>query len=179
MTITITESEMNFGPYLRDICFHIEASNTYNRIKQNVKMAEFLLLKARIRKPPILLIVEAKTSAPHPDNTPDFTEYINEIREKLVNAFSLYWASRLGRHNQAKAELPVGYRTLELSQVEVRLVLVIKNLRGSHLNDVQDKLTKALRPAVKTWSLGPTPVVVLNEQGAIDKGLVNTGQTTP
>ena len=44
-TRTITESGMKFGPFNKDEFFHIEKSKIYRNIQENVKIAEFLLLK--------------------------------------------------------------------------------------------------------------------------------------
>ena len=50
-TSAIVESSMHFGPYEEGHCFHIEASPCYQRIKKDVRMAEFLLLKTRKKRP--------------------------------------------------------------------------------------------------------------------------------
>ena len=70
--ITITESDMHFGPFERDQCFHIEGSKVYRDIQDGVKMAEFLLLRANdstSNNNSAIWIVEAKSSAPHPVNS--------------------------------------------------------------------------------------------------------------
>jgi len=54
---------MNFGPYEKTNIFHIEKSNTYKKIHNGVRMAEFLLLPPERNE---ILIIEAKTSAPNP-----------------------------------------------------------------------------------------------------------------
>jgi hypothetical protein len=124
-TQPIIESKMTFGPYPKGRCFYIEKSNCYTAIQEYVQMAEFLLVKTRKGKP-VMWVVEAKSSTPHPQTQPNFDDFIAEIREKLVNAFSLGWASCLGRHQHAVAELPDSFRALNLSQVDVKFVLVIK-----------------------------------------------------
>jgi len=130
-TQPIVESEMTFGPYPDGQCFYIEQSNTYADIQQGVKMAEFLLLRIDNGKPPVLWVVEAKSSTPRPETQPNFDEFIADIREKLVNAFSLGWASCLQRHQQAEAELPDPFKALDLSQTGVRFVLVINGYQES------------------------------------------------
>lgn len=114
-TQPIVESGMSFGPYPDGRCFYIEKSNTYADIQQDVRMAEFLLLRAGNGKPPVLWVVEAKSSTPRPETQPNFDAFIAEIREKLVNAFSLGWACCLNRHQQAESELPAPFKALDLS----------------------------------------------------------------
>ena len=166
-TITIDESGMTFGPYPSGHCFHIEKSALYTDIRQGVKMAEFLLLHTDIDRPAMLWVVEAKSSSPRPKNEPDFSQFIMEVREKWVNALSLTLASRLGRHRQAEAKLPGPFKTLDLSQFDVRFVLVINGHRKSWLPPIQAALQKSLRPLVRTWNFSPTSVVVLNDALAL------------
>jgi len=50
--IHIHESQMNFGPFQNERCFHIERSEVYQRIQHGVQVSEFLLLKTKQGKPP-------------------------------------------------------------------------------------------------------------------------------
>ncbi|MBF0549075.1 MAG: hypothetical protein HQK60_00940 [Deltaproteobacteria bacterium] len=176
-TQPIGESKMTFGPYPDGHCFYIEKSATYQKIQQGVKMAEFLLLRFSHGKPPVVWVVEAKESAPHPETEGDetkagFDKFIADVREKLVNAFSLCVASCLKRHAQAEEELPEPYKALDLSDVGVRFVLVIKNHKDDWLDPIRDALRKSFQATVKTWALSPTSVVVLNEVLARQHGLI-------
>ena len=171
-TQAIVESGMTFGPYPDGQCFHIEKSSTYADIQQGVKMAEFLLLRSDFKKPPVLWVVEAKSGTPRPETQPNFDAFITDIREKMINAFSLGWASCLKRQQQAKAELPEPFKELDLSRIGVRFVLVINGYKESWLAPIQEALKKALQPTAKTWRFGPTPVVVLNEVLAKKYGLI-------
>ena len=172
-TIAIDESGMTFGPYPSERCFHIEKSALYTDIRQGVKMAEFLLLRADSDRPATLWVVEAKSSSPRPKNDPDFGQFIMEIREKWLNALSLILASLLGRHQQAGAELPGPFELLDLSQFDVRFVLVINGHPKDWLSPIQDALRQSLRPVVKTWRFAPTSVVVLNEELASKRQLIS------
>ena len=173
-TQPIFESGMTFGPYPEGRFFYIEKSDCYETIWENVKMAEFLLLRTEKRSP-IIWIVEAKSSAPNPKTQPKFDNYIDEIREKLINALSLGWASCLKRHEKAEAELPEDFKTLNLSQVEVKFVLVIKGYREEWLPKIQHFLWIALRPTIKCWAFAPNSVMVLNDALAQQKGLIFSG----
>ena len=163
---------MTFGPFLQEECFPIEKSNVYKSIRQDVKMAEFLLFKGGDGN--TVWVVEAKSSAPQPKTQPNFQNFLSEILEKWVNAFSLTWASRLGRHQQAEPELPDRFKSFDLSKAEVRCVLVIKGFPKQWLPPLQETLGKNLRPFAKTWRFGSTPVAVLNEADAIKHGLIRT-----
>lgn len=164
MTIEpIIESGMTFGPYPAGQCFHIEKSKTYAAIQSGVKMAEFLLLRMDSGKASALWVVEAKSSSPRQETQPNFDEFIAEVREKLVNAFSLGWASCLKRHDQADEELPEPFKELDLSQSGVRFILVINGHPEAWLPPLQEALQKALRSTIKTWRFGPNSVVVINE----------------
>lgn len=171
-TQAIIESGMTFGPYPEGRCFYVEKSDTYAAIQNHVKMAEFLLLRTGHAKPPVLWVVEAKSSTPRPETQPNFDDFIAEIQEKLVNAFSLVWASCLRRHQQAEAELPDSFKMLDLSQAEVKFVLVINGHQEGWLPPLQDALGIALRSTVKTWSFGPTAVAVINDEIAKQFGLI-------
>ncbi|MCY4046863.1 MAG: hypothetical protein OXF42_01970 [Candidatus Dadabacteria bacterium] len=160
---TITESGMKFGPYQSDCFFQIEKSDAYAAVREGVKIADFLLLQQST-----LLVVEAKSSVSNPETQggEDFDKNIADICEQLINAFSLGWASRLGRHPKSAKELPKAFKNLDLRTVQVRFVLVIKAHKEEWLSRVNEVMKKALRPTVKTWGLGPNSVLVLNDKGA-------------
>ncbi|PNU19870.1 hypothetical protein C2E25_09980 [Geothermobacter hydrogeniphilus] len=171
-TSPIIESGMTFGPYPEGHCFYIEKSATYKNVQQGVRMAEFLLFRLDNGKPPVILVIEAKSSTPRPETQPNFDAFIEEIREKLVNAFSLGVASCLKRHLQAEEELPEPFKTLDLSAAEFRFVLVVNGHQEAWLPPIQEALKKSLHPAVKTWALPPTSVAVINDELARQHGLI-------
>ncbi|MXZ82628.1 MAG: hypothetical protein F4Z10_02845 [Synechococcus sp. SB0666_bin_14] len=176
--IPITESGMDFGPFAQDECFHVEESKAYKAIQDGVKMAEFLLLRANdstSNNNAAIWIVEAKSSSPRPDNpSGDFGRFIDEIKQKLVNALSLGLACVLGRHPQAETELPSAFKNISLSRVQVKFVVVIKGRSDDTLSPITDALKKALHPTIKTWAFDPASVIVLNEALAREYGLINT-----
>jgi hypothetical protein len=142
MTIEpIIESGMTFGPYPEGDCFYIEKSKTYQEIQNGVKMAEFLLL--RPQDEPMVWIVEAKSSTPHPKNS-SFDTFIREIQEKLTNALTLSVATCLKRHSTC-GELPNSFQTLDLKKARFRLILVIKGHRKEWLPPLQDALAQSTK----------------------------------
>lgn len=182
-TDAILESGMRFGPYPAGQCFYIEKSQSYKRIEEGVQIAEFLLLHQKAGQPPVVWIIEAKSSSPNPANPVDFPQYIDDIRCKLTNAFLLCIAARLNRHNapaDAPAnELPAPFQALDLQHTGFRFVLVINGHKEEWLAPVQEALSLALKPVVKTWVLPPFSVVVLNHDLAAQNGLVTPATTTP
>jgi len=159
-TEPIIESGRTFGPYPEGHCFPIEKSETYQKIKEGVKIAEFLLLHSEDDS--IVWIVEAKQSSPRPETQPNFDDFLLEIQEKLTNALTLSVATCLKRHSTYE-ELPNSFQTLDLEKASFRLILVIKGHQEAWLPPLQDALKKALNPTIKTWNLSATSVVVLND----------------
>ena len=171
--IHIHESQMNFGPFQNERCFHIERSEVYQRIQHGVQVSEFLLLKTRQGKPPVVWVVEAKSSSPRPDNKVPFDKFIQEIKSKMINAFSLTLASCLKRHEKAKDKLPEHFQNMDLAITNFRFVLVIQGHPEAWLHPIKDALAKEFQAMAKTWALSPNSVAVLNKKMAIEHGLVS------
>lgn len=171
MSKTINESGMSFGPYADNDCFEIESSALYRRIEVGVKMVEFALIRRSAAKPVSVWLVEAKKSSPRPETQPDFDSFVDEIRQKLCNGLQTLFAARLERHPEASTELPLGFRALSLKE-EVRLVLVINGHQDAWLVPIQEALSLALKTVIQTFGLGPTSVIVLNDEMARSKGLI-------
>lgn len=173
MSKTIVESGMTFGPFSDDDCFELEKSAMYQNIQQGVRMAEFALIRRSEKRPPVVWLVEAKSSSPRPTTQPSFDEFIDEICQKLTNALHLLLAAKLGRHAQDKNDLPVGFQSLTL-QEPFKLVLVIKNHQEAWLPPLQDALTKPFAVLCKTFGLKPTSVAVINGEKAHSLGLIQS-----
>lgn len=171
-TQPIEESGMVFGPFPDGHCFRIEHSTIYRNIQENVKIADFLLLKPKKGSHPTIWVVEAKSSSPRELSD----TFINEIREKWVNALSLCLAACLKRHNAAEAELSKPFLSLNLSTIDVRFILVINGHKDRWLKPLNSELETALRPTIKTWAFSPPSVSVLvwNEHLAQKRGLIRT-----
>ena len=161
--IYFNESGMRFGPYHKDQVFDIEHSRLYASISHaDVKTVEFVFL--RNDSSLTFEVVEAKSSAPK-----ETDEFTREIREKFVNTITLCWATVLKRHPRFHEELPLRIREMNLPQVRVRLILVIKNHQWDWLPPVQDALRKAMRSTMKTWGFLHDDVLVFNEEMARQK----------
>jgi hypothetical protein len=169
--ITIPESGMTFGPYQEDKCFCVENSATYKKM-EGITIAEFMLLQSQKGRP-VIWIVEAKSSSPRPVPAEKFDNFIDEIRQKLINAMSLWFAAKLQRHPSMNDELSDDFKSLDLSTVDFRLILVINGHQESWLPPLQEALRKALHATVKTWALSPSAVVVMNHELAYQSQLIS------
>lgn len=165
-TITILESGMKFGPFQLDECFYIEKSKIYQNIQQNLMMAEFLWLKQQKSQAKVW-VVEAKSSVPREHDV-----YMNEVKDKLVNAFTLTLSSVLGRHEIGKNELPALFKKLKLSSVQFGFVLVINGVPQAYLSALQDALQLKLKSTLKVWALEANSVLVLNNEIAKQYGFI-------
>jgi hypothetical protein len=177
------ESGMLFA-FAESECFRIEKSSLYDSVNrgsdknEGVKIAEFLLMRNKTHHEDQIWVIEAKSSSPRPETQPGFDGFIAEIREKLVNAFSLYIAACLNRHSEADKELPASFRNIHLTKTNVRFFLVINGHKESWLPPLQEALSKALRVTIKIWGLSPTSVAVINDEMAKSKtyGLIRVAQ---
>lgn len=170
--VRIKESGMDFGPFPEQQVWPVERSPLYKSIEEGVRIAEFVLLRPDSASPPRAWIVEAKSSSPRPETQPDFNGFIEEIRAKLSNAFTLTVATRLGRFDDNLAKLPAALQVVDPSALQFVFVLVIKNHPNDWLIPIQAALAKAMKGLIKSWNLPPTSVAVLNAEGAKRRGLI-------
>lgn len=170
-TDVIFESGMRFGPYPAGQCFYIEKSECYKKVREGVRMAEFLLLRQQ-KDGPTVWVVEAKSSSPRPETQPDFREFIDEICSKFTNGLLLAVAAHLRRHPAAESEYPADFKAQDLRMQGFRFVLVINGHKEEWLEPLQSALSLALKPIVKTWTLPATSVAVLNHELAREYGLI-------
>ena len=68
------------------------------------------------------------------------------------------------------------FKSLNLSEVDVKFVLVINGHQEGWLPPLQEALRNALRSTVKCWAFSPTAVVVINEALAQQYGLIPPAQ---
>lgn len=170
--ITIRESEMNFGPFPEENVFRIENSNAYmRRLRPNgVKSCEFLL-----RKESKLLFVEAKKTCPKQlesgssdEQIRKYNEYIQEITQKMRDSINLYTSMLLHRNGDDELSSPLKLESLE--NIDLILVLVVKNSQKEWLAPFSDKLTNVLRSEMRIW--GIRSFLLLTEDQAREKKLV-------
>lgn len=103
--------------------------------------------------------MEAKKSSPRPDNHVDFSEFINEISEKMINGISLLFATILRRHGASEEILPESMLSVDLSQCKVRYILVINGHTREWLPPIQDALRKSLLSTLTSVSFDTRSLV--------------------
>lgn len=161
MAITIPESGMTFGPFPDEHCFHIEKSKIYDKLKNGLQIAEFLLIQPDKNK---LLVVEAKSGSPdpaNPESKESFDDYITKVSQKLLNAFILGLALCLERHVNNKDDISICFKKITHDSVKVILLLVINGHKKEWLIPITEALQRKLKSIGKTW---PLEVYAINEK---------------
>lgn len=170
MGVIIPESDMQFGEYREDQVFQIEKCSQYtSKLRQNgIKSCEFILLRGNK-----LYFVEAKKSCPN-QITAESTEekiikYKNEIQEivlKMKHSLTLYANILLKRYSIQG--LPDKLK--DISDLEIRLVLVVKNAEKAWLAPFQDVFRRELKDEMKIWKI--PDFIVINEEKAREKRFI-------
>lgn len=167
MSISISESGMNFGPFSKDKIFPIETSPLFTQLGKGLKIAEFVLLREFADKPQEAWVVEAKSSAPK-----EHAEYVEDIRQKFTNSVQLTFAACLNRHRNAADMLPAGFLNLDLENCVIKCILVIRNFPKAWLDPLQKTLTREMSSVTKTMGFKPGSVVVINDEMARERKLI-------
>jgi hypothetical protein len=155
----ITESGMYFIP---DNTFHIEKSDPYCKISnKSIRSVEFLRIKDGK-----LLLIEAKSSFPHPQNLERFHEEIDRILDKFTHSLNLLSSMLVG---VAEKDFPDDFDPLGKGKLSLMFVLVINNT-AVKCGKVQAALWKALPTYFKKiWK--PTLLVIDHETATWRSGL--------
>ena len=172
MSVVILESDMKFGEYKENQVFRLETSIQYTkRLKSNgIKSCEFVLRRGRK-----LYFVEAKKSCPKQiqastseEKKEKYYEYIEEIVLKMKHSLALYSNILLQRYEaDGVSEL---LRRPDLSEVQIVLVLVVKNAEKEWLIPFQDVIRYKLKDEREIWKV--SNVFIINEETARKKHLV-------
>lgn len=164
--VQIKESNMIFGDFQEDRIFKIEKSKLHNKIGDGIKVVEFLLLKDEYE----LDFIEAKSSSPRPtkDNIIRFNEFIEEISDKFIHSFNLYYSAILKR-NENYGEINNNFLKLDSSKIKLKFILVIKGHEIEWLLPISDALKKKLSYHNTIWK---SEVIVMNDKIAKKYNLV-------
>lgn len=172
MGVIITESDMQFGEYRQESVYQLEKSSQYTKkLKPNgIKSCEFIL-----RRGNKLYFVEAKKSCPKQirADTPEekkakYKEYIHDIALKMRHSLALYSNILLGRYDAEG--VPVLLMERDMSGLEIRLVLVVKNAEKEWLIPFQDVFRNILQDELRIWRI--PGVHIINEEIARDKHFI-------
>lgn len=168
MGLIIEESGMRFGEYDEEQVFNIETSTQYTeKLRPNgIKSCEFILLRGKK-----LCFIEAKKSCPNPtesdaEKMKNYKKYVQDIAVKMKHSLALYSSIILGRHSLDG--VPEALK--DLSELELCLVLVVKNAQKEWLIPFQDKFRKELRLEMKIWKV--LDFIILNEEQARKKRFI-------
>lgn len=166
--IEIKESNMIFGPFDESHFFHLEQSELYKSIGENVKTVEFLYS----RDFSAVSFIEAKSSSKKitEDTETLSNEFIDSVSEKFLHSFALYFSALFGRHESSN-DIPEKLRKIDISQVTIKFFLVIYGHKEDWLAPIREALINKLKPYRKIWDL---KIFVLNEAGAQEYHLVKS-----
>ncbi len=170
--VIIPESDMQFGEYEEEQVFQLEKSNQYTKkLRPNgIKSCEFIL-----RRGNKLYFVEAKKSCPKQirANTSEekkikYREYISDIALKMRHSLALYSNILLERYDADGMSKLLNQK--DLSELEIRLVLVIKNAEKDWLAPFQDVFRNVLQDELRIWRIPEFSII--NEEIARSKQFI-------
>lgn len=164
--VQINESNMIFGDFEEENVFQIEKSKIHKNIGNGIKVVEFILVNNKKE----LSFIEAKSSSPRPvqGNVVRFNEFIDEISDKFIHSFNLYYSAILKR-NRNYEELNENFINLDNSNIEFKFILVIKGHKIQWLMPLSDALKDKLAYHSTIWK---SKVVVLNDEMAKEYKLI-------
>lgn len=167
--IEIPESGMTFGPFAENNVFSIEKSKIYQKLQQNMQIAEFVV----IMRNGSIWIVEAKSSSPNPrhkESEVKFDDYITEISNKLINALTLTVSVIINRHDAAITEIHQNFQEAIMRGNTINLCLIINGHDEEWLIPIQDALNQQLYLDKKIWRFD---IAVMNEEMAKVEKLIS------
>jgi hypothetical protein len=166
--VEIKESNMIFGDFEEDKIFNIEKSKLHNKLKNGIKVVEFVLLRNENE----LNFIEAKSSSPRPtkQNVIRFNEFIDEISDKFIHSFNLFYSAVLKR-NKDYGEINNNFFELDNSKIKLKFILIIKGHEIEWLLPISDALKKKLAYQNIIWK---SEVIVMNDDIANKYKLVKS-----
>lgn len=172
MAVIIRESDMQFGKYDSEHVFQLEKCPQYTeKLRPNgIKSCEFIL-----RRGNKLYFVEAKKTCPKQimASTPEekrakYNTYVQDIVLKMRHSLTLYSNIILERYSIEG--VPALLREKNMSNLEIRLVLVVKEAEKEWLVPFQDVFRKLLRDELRIWKI--PDVIVINEMTARNRHFI-------
>lgn len=163
--IPIKESGLSFGEYNATDLFKIEKSKIYKSIGDYICTVDFILYKPKCD----ILMIEAKSSSPRPDNKGDFDTFVDEIYKKFTHSIDLYFAVLIGRLNDNNKEIPDNFRNADYAAANIKLLLVINGHKKEWLPPINEALKRKLNAQIKIWRL---KVITINHEIAKEYGLL-------
>lgn len=168
---TVDESGMSFGPFQPSNIFEPEKSQTYTKIKDHVKIADLIVYDHGKNK---VLIIEAKSSFPNPENpssTERFDEEVDFIHQKFVNGLTLT-LSILGKRFHEKNEIHSNFNSINLSAIDIHFILVVNGHQYDWITQVDDAIKQKMTPLLKTLNREKSKTFAINDDFARTIGLI-------
>lgn len=147
--------------------FCIENSQLQRGVRDGIKTVEFVLN----RKENLLEFIEAKSSSPRPtkENSERFETFLNDIADKFIHSFNLYYSAIHGRY--PSEEIAQSLLEIEPHKVNYRFILIIKGHRIEWLLPLQETLHRKLQYHITIWK---SEVILMNEEVAKEKKLITS-----
>jgi hypothetical protein len=162
MMVKFEESDMTFSFPEEDL-YRIEKSELLATL-------QFKACECMVKKDNDILLLEAKSSSPRQDNSPEkFKVYIGEIGKKFSDSLLLYNAVLL-RHKDEK--MGGNLHRVDLRKAKYKLYLIISGHKAEWLPPLLNALKKELRTTLKLWQIEDTAIKVINKEKAQEYGIV-------
>ena len=111
--------------------------------------------------------MQIKADSPE-DKIIKYNEYIHDIALKMRHSLSLYANIVLGRYSSEN--IPELLMEKDMAELEIRLILVVKNAQKEWLIPFQDVFRKVLKDELRIWKI--PGLSIINEQTAREKGFI-------
>jgi hypothetical protein len=161
--VTFEESGMTFSFDENDI-FYIEKSERFNKI-EGAKPCECV-----VQHNGKVYLIEAKSSSPQPQNASTFLSFAEDIAQKFTDSYTYY--SAVHQKRQQPDLVPQSLQSIPLARQNYEFCLIINGHKKEWLPPVLDQLKMTMKKTLKLWGFDDACVKVLNEQGAMSKGLI-------
>lgn len=165
MIVTFEESGMTFKVE-KDSLYRIEKSPVASSM-QSMKVCECVVRTGRF-----LDLIEAKTSAPNPNNPDktDLLDFYRAVERKFID--TLLFTSSITVKRNADNECPETVKDVNIANIKYRFFLVIKDLETRFLPEQLSCFKKQLKHITKAWKIDYDCLKVLNEEEARRKNLI-------
>ena len=115
-------------------------------------------------------LIEAKSSSPKPQNAAQFEDFVGDIAQKFADTYTYYNAAHQKR--QQPDILPQNLQSTPLARQNYEFCLIINGHQREWLYPVLDQLKIMMKKSLKLWGFDDACVKVINEHGALSKGLI-------
>jgi len=117
-----------------------------------------------------VFLIEAKSSTPRPQNEEQFVTFVGEIAQKFKDSYTYYNSAHQKR--QQPDMVPPNLQSTPLARQNYEFCLIINGHLREWLPPVLDQLKIMMKKTLKLWGFDDACVKVVNEQGALSKGLI-------